>query len=597
MIKKVLSLLTPSERKHAGLLMGMILVMAFLDMLGVASILPLIAVLANPEQIQTNALLKAAFSNSGLIGIQTTKQFMFALGVIVFFLLVTSLAFKALTFYAQIRFALMREYTISKRLVEGYLHQPYSWFLGRHSADLGKTALSEVGTVIGNCMFPLMTLVAQSAVALALLFLLILVDPFLSLIVGAGLASGYLVIFIILKRKLNLLGQARSESNEKRYTSLSEAFGAAKEVKLGGMEQIFIERFAKPAKIFAKSHAAARAIGELPRLALEAFAFGGMLIILLYLMTTGGGFEDALPVIGLYAFAGYRLLPALQQIYNAFVSMSFARSALEALHKDLNSLHITDDQQVDLSLLPLKREIRLEQVDFRYSNTFNPALKGVNVRIPVNATVGLVGVSGSGKTTLIDVILGLLTPEGGTLSIDGQQISSANRRRWQSGIGYVPQQIFLTDDTVSANIAFGVPVDEIDQESVKRVAKIANIHEFVENELPQTYSTKLGERGSRLSGGQRQRIGIARALYNNPQVLILDEATSALDNLTEAKVMKSVTNFNQDLTTIIIAHRLSTLKECDQIYLMESGEVKASGNYNELSTNNEKFAAMAKNRP
>lgn len=573
--------------------MGMILVMAFLDAVGVASILPFIALLSNPELLQTNVALNAAFTASSHIGIYTTEQFLFALGVLVFVLLVTSLAFKALTTYAQTRFALMREYSIGRRLVEGYLHQPYSWFLNRHSADLGKTILSEVQTVIGNGMYPLMTLMAQSTVALALLVLLIIVDSLLALSVGVVLGLAYAGIFAVISGWLKRLGQSRTKANKERFTAVSEAFGAAKEVKVGGLEQAYIKRFAKPAEIYARVQATARVISELPRYALEAIAFGGMLLVILYLMAKSGSFVSALPIIALYAFAGYRLMPALQQIYGAFTQLRFAGPAVDALHQDLISLQATDAQRGHLSPLPLIQAITLNHVSYRYPNAPQLALKGIDLTIPARSTVGFVGATGSGKTTTVDVILGLLEPQEGALNIDGEPITSVNRRQWQRAIGYVPQHIYLADDSVAANIAFGVNAKDIDQQTVERAAKIANLHEFVVNDLPQGYATTVGERGVRLSGGQRQRIGIARALYHNPQVLVLDEATSALDNLTEQAVMEAVNNLGHDITIILIAHRLSTVRQCDQIFLLERGEVKASGTYDELNAGNQHFAEMA----
>ena len=594
MLKKLFSLLTKPERKHAGVLMGMILVMAFLDMLGVASILPFMAVLANPELVHSNAVLNTAFTISHHIGIHTSEQFLFALGVLVFVLLVVSLAFKALTNYAQIRFALMREYSIGKRLVQGYLHQPYSWFLNRHSADLGKTILSEVQKVIDFGMVSLMTLMAQSTVVLALLILLLVIDPLLAFSVGGVLGLAFATIFAALNGLLKRLGHARIQANEERFTAISEAFGAAKEVKVGGLEQAYSQRFAVPASIYAQSEASARVIAQLPRFALEAVAFGGMLLIILYLMAKSGSFAATVPVIALYAFTGYRLMPALQQIYYASAQLRFAGPALDVLHQDLISLQAVDAPQDHLSSLPLTQAITLSQVSYHYPNASQPALKGIDLNIPAHSTVGFVGATGSGKTTMVDVILGLLEPQEGHLSIDGQPLTATNRRKWQRTIGYVPQHIYLADDSVSANIAFGVHAKDVDQQAVERAAKIANLHEFVVSDLPQGYSTSVGERGVRLSGGQRQRIGIARALYHSPQLLILDEATSALDNLTEQAVMEAVNNLGHDITIILIAHRLSTVRQCDQIYLLDRGKVKAMGNFEELQKRNEQFKLMTR---
>jgi ATP-binding cassette, subfamily B, bacterial PglK len=588
-IKKLLDLLTPPERKRAYLLLSMILTMALLDMIGVASIMPFMAVLAKPELVETNAFLNAAYTK---LGFTDPQQFLFVLGMLVFVLLLVSLAFKALTTYAQLRFTLMREYSIGKRLVQGYLHQPYSSFLSRHSADMGKTILSEVSTVIHQGLMPVMTLVAQGAVAIALLTLLILIDPKLALIIGLTLAAAYALIFKATRGFLAYIGAERVKANQARFTAVSEAFGASKEVKVGGLEQAYIQRFSAPAQTYARHQATAQVISQLPRFALEAIAFGGMLLVVLYLMAQRGSFASALPIIALYAFAGYRLMPALQQIYGAVTQLRFAGPALDALHADLMSLqpaHPNPSQDA----IALKQAITLNQIQYCYPNAPQPALKNLCLTIPAKSTVGLVGSTGSGKTTTVDLILGLLEAQEGTLKVDDQAITEHNRRSWQRAIGYVPQQIYLADDTVAANIAFGIPAKDIDQAAVERAAKIANLHDFIANELPQQYQTTAGERGVRLSGGQRQRIGIARALYHNPQVLILDEATSALDNLTEQAVMEAVHNLGREITIILIAHRLSTVKACDTIFLLEKGELKAQGTFDELTQANERFRAMA----
>jgi len=592
-LKKLLALLTSPERKQAGLLMCMILLMALLDMLGVASILPFMAVLTSPESVQTNAMLNTAFTMSHYIGIETPEQFLFVLGVLVFVLLVTSLAFKAVTTYMQTRFSFMREYSIGKRLVEGYLHQPYSWFLNRHSADLGKSVLSEVGSVIIGGMIPLMTLMAQTAVAFALLILLIIVDPLLALFVGVAFALAYIGIFSLMSGQLKRLGKAHIDANKERFNAVSEAFGAAKEMKVAGLELVYTQRFSKPAEIYAKSQATAQVISQIPRYLLEAVAFGGMLLIILFLMAQKGSFAATLPILALYAFAGYRLIPALQQIYGAFTQLRFVGPVLDTLHQDLIRLQVPNTQNGQVSPLALTKAITLNQVSYWYPHSEQPALKGINLSIPVRSTVGFVGTTGSGKTTTVDVILGLLEPQEGCLSIDGCPITTANRRQWQSSIGYVPQHIYLADDSVAANIAFGVNANEIDQQAVERAAIMANLHEFVVNDLPHGYATTVGERGVRLSGGQRQRIGIARALYNIPQVLILDEATSALDNLTEQAVMEAIINLEHETTLILIAHRLSTVRQCDQIFLLDGGVVKAQGTFEEIKQTSEQFRIMA----
>lgn len=590
-LKKLLDLLTPTERKRAALLLGMILVMAIFDMLGVASIMPFMAVLANPQLVETNTALNAAFKSASMLGMTSAQSFLFALGFLVFVLLVVSLSFKALTTYAQTRFALMSEFSIGKRLVEGYLRQPYSWFLNRHSADLGKTILSEVNQVIYFAVMPSMNLIAHTTVALALLILLVLIDPVLALTVGLVLGTAYITIFKISSSFMTRSGNASINSNQARFLAVNEAFGAVKEVKVGGLEQVYIQRYAEPAEIYAKQQTAVQVVSQLPRFALEAIAFGGMLLVMLYLLAQGGSFATALPVIALYALAGYRLMPALQHIYGAATQLRFAGAALDALHKDLVSLPPASQNQGQ-GVISLKQAITLSNIHYSYPNSPVPTLKGITLKIPAKNTIGLVGSTGSGKTTMVDLILGLINAQQGSLEVDGNSINQNNLRAWQGIIGYVPQQIYLADDTISANVALGVDKKYIDQNAVENAAKIANLHDFVVNDLPMGYSTAVGERGVRLSGGQRQRIGIARALYHNPQILILDEATSALDNLTEQAVMEAVHNLGHKLTIILIAHRLSTVKECDTIFMLEKGEIKGQGSFYELTQANERFRAM-----
>ena len=587
-IKKLLYLLTSYERRRAMLLLVMILFMALLDMLGVASIMPFIAVLTNPNLVETNEILNTAYEFSSIFGVETNQQFLFVLGIFVFILLIISLAFKALTNYAQVRFARMREYSVGKRLLEGYLHQPYSWFLNRHSAELSKTILSDVSLVISKGFAPLMILITQSAVTLALFTLLIFVDLKLTLIIITTFSLAYGLIYKLNKNLMTRIGKAIFKANQERFGVLTEAFGASKEVKVGGLEKTYINRFSNPSKTLAQTIALEALVNQLPRFILEAVAFGGMLLVVLYLMAQGSDITTVIPVIALYAFAGYRLMPALQHIYISLTQMRIVGPALDSIHNDLKNLQLNIVDKIE-NPLQFNKEITLNHIHYNYPNASRTALKDINMSIPVRKTVGLVGATGSGKTTIADIILSLLEAQQGTLQADGIVINKNNQRAWQSSIGYVPQQIFLSDDTVAANIAFGIDSKSINQEAVEHAAKIANLHDFVINELPLHYKTTVGERGIRLSGGQRQRIGIARALYHKPRVLILDEATSALDNLTEKAVMEAVHNLKNNITIIIIAHRLSTVKKCDKIFLFEKGELKDEGTFDELININENF--------
>lgn len=579
--KKIIYLLNTQERRRAILLLSMILTMALLDMIGVASVLPFMTVISNPEIIETNYILIKLFNFSKLFGVENNQQFLFALGVMLLAMLVISLSFKALTVYAQVRFVQMREYSISKRLVEGYLHQPYSWFLNRNSADLGKTILSEVQQVIGSGMTPLMNLTSQAMVSIALIFLLLLTDPMLTLSIIILLGTAYGFIYMFAQKFLSLIGLERLKNNELRFLSISEAFGAAKEVKVGGLEDTFIERFSKSAKTFAQNQASAAVVSLLPRFALEAIAFGGIILIILFLMSQKGDFNNALPIISLYVFAGYRLMPALQGIYSSVAQLTFVGPSLNKLHDDLKNIKLSKVKQ-DQSDLSFNSSITLKNINYTYPNTSRKSLKNISLTIPAKTIVGIVGTTGSGKTTTVDIILGLLEPQNGTLEVDNMVINQKNSKTWRKCIGYVPQHIYLADDTIAANIAFGVDPININNNSVEKASKIANLHNFVINELPQKYQSKIGERGVRLSGGQRQRIGIARALYHNPKVLVFDEATSSLDNETEKSVIDAVNNLSEDITIIMIAHRLNTVKICDIIFKIENGELIGEGNFNQI---------------
>jgi ATP-binding cassette, subfamily B, bacterial PglK len=593
-IKKILYILTPRERKHAGFLLAMALVMAFIDMIGVASILPFVAVLANPSVIETNIILKTMLQFSNKFGVETNQQFLFALGIIVFVLFITSIAFKALTTYLQLVFINMREYTIGKRLIDNYANQPYSWVLSKHSADLGKSILSEVNLVVQNSINPLMQIITQIFVATALISLLIFHDPKLSLIACLALIITYVLTYIFIRGSLRHLGEQRLKNNKLRFTAVSELFNAFKEIKVGALEKNFIKRFADPAKTLAKHEASSKVLASLPHFALEAIAFGGMLLLILFLMSRSGGTLDTvLPIIALYALAGYRLMPALQKIYASIVQLRFVGPSLDALFEDLERLTPINLNE-NHSPLKFNKEIILNHVYYNYPNSSNKVLKDISLSIPARSTVGIVGSTGSGKTTTVDIILGLLKAKKGTLEIDDVIINKDNCRSWQRTIGYVPQQIYIADDTVAANIAFGVDYKDINQEAVEYAAKISNLHEFVINELPIKYETKVGERGVKLSGGQRQRIGIARALYHKPQLLIMDEGTSSLDNITEHIVMETISKIKKDFTIILIAHRLNSVKNCDNIFVLQNGQVKEQGNFEELIKNSETFNKMLK---
>ena len=586
-LNKFIYLLSTHERRRIIFLLFTVMIMAFIEMLGLASILPFIGMLSNPDILNTNKYLGEIFNYAKNFGVDSENEFIFFLGTFVFTLLIISLIFKASTTYLQVRFNSMCQYNIGRRIIEGYLNKSYSWFLNRNSAELGKNILTEVSTVVGNGLSPLLNLVVQSIMSLTILTLLIIVDPKLALIIGLILCLAYLIVYKSLLNIINLKSQERFNANQWRFTAVSEAFGAVKEIKLSGLEQTYIDRFSEPAKSLAKNQASLQVIGKLPRYAIEAIAFGGMLLIVLYLIAQSKNFTDAVPIIALYVFAGYRLMPSAQQIYISATQLRSIIPALDALYKDIASLE-KPVKKIGEKIL-FNKSINLRNINFNYPNNEKLALKKINLKIQSGTKVGIIGTTGSGKTTLIDLILGLLEPKDGKIEVDDKVINKNSLRSWQSLIGYVPQQIYLADDTIAANIAFGENPKNINLNDIETATKIANIHEFISKELPLKYQTKVGERGIRLSGGQIQRIGIARALYRKPQVLVLDEATSALDNITEKSVLDKLNNFGNNVTTIIITHRVTSIKNCDNIYIIDKGEIKGEGTFDKLEKENSLF--------
>jgi len=591
-VRKILELLSPEERRQLAWLLPAVVLMALLEVVGIASVTPFLALVSNPSSALENRLLALLYDRLGLTSV---NDFLIFLGVAALLVLTFSNAFTAFTTYHLTRFSYMRGYTLSKRLLVKYLSQPYIFFLGRNTAHLGTSLLTEVQQVITGVVVPSMKLLARTVVALFILVLLFVVDPVLALTVTVSFGGIYAGLFFASKRRLRRIGRVRVKANRERFKIAGEALSGIKDLKLSGREGLFIGRFSKAARRYASTQATSKVISDLPRYALETIAFGGIMLIIIYLLASGQGIARAIPIVGLYALSAYRLMPALQQIFAGITEVRFNLAALELLYEDLRrpSPEVSLDRHT-LKPLPFKRELSLQNVSFSYPDTERPALRNLTLSIQANTSVAFVGHTGSGKTTLIDVILGLLTPQEGTLSVDGAPLHGENLLRWQRGLGYVPQHIYLADDTVANNIAFGIPEDQIDREALERAAKIARLHDFIVRELPGGYDTVVGERGIRLSGGQRQRIGIARALYDNPDVLILDEATSALDGITEEEVFRAVEDLARTKTIVMIAHRLSTVRSCDQIYLMASGRVEAQGTYEELLATNATFRAMAR---
>ena len=594
-IGKILFLLSAKERKRGAIVLCLITVMALLEAIGIASVLPFLAVLGNPKVVYTNPVLASAYS---AFGMESLKGFLVALGVLSFALVLFSGLFRTLTHFAINRYVEMRRHSISERLLETYLRQPYSFFLDRSSADMAKNILTEVDQLILYILRPGMTLVAYAVVAAAIIGLLIVVDPVLAIVIALFFGGLYCFIYIIVRNALGRAGRDRLLANKERFETAGEALSGIKSIKLLGRERAYLSRFKGPSLRLAKQQVVVQIATQVPGFVIEALAFGSIILLTLMLLLTGSGpssqdtLGELLPLIGLYTLAGLRLKPAAQYIYQGIAKLKYSGPIVNAVYEDLsNRSELAEIRKFVPSKLAPSNRVFLRDIAYSYPKAPKPALTDFNLIIPVGSSVGIVGGTGAGKTTVVDVLLGLLRPTSGAVMVDEVPVTESNLSNWQQALGYVPQDIYLADSTVSENIAFGVPLGDIDHAQVQHCAELAQIHDFVIDEMPSGYSTVVGERGIRLSGGQRQRIGIARALYRQPSVLVLDEATSALDTVTERAVLEAVRSMPGSITLVLIAHRLSTVRQCDNIILMEKGRVEASGRFEDLESKYEIFIA------
>jgi ABC-type multidrug transport system fused ATPase/permease subunit len=589
--RKLFTLLDARERRNFCWLAIIMLLVAAAEIAGFSAVLMLLNVISSPDKIQTNSVLSFVYTR---LGFTSTFAFQVALALSVLGVVVCGLAVKAAGTNAMTRYSMMRGFTISSRLLAAYLRHPYPWFLRHNSAELEKNVLNEVDGLVARVITPSLRLVSHSILAVSILGFLLMVDPLVTLFCGGVLGLVYALIYLRVRGQLVRVGNDMKEALEARFLVAKEATGGIKDVKVMGLEEVYVQSYSVEAYRTAQALTRMGLVAELPRFILEAITFGTLVsLILLLLFRNGGNVTEIVPTLGVIALATMRLLPSLQQIYFGMVTIRAARPVLDAIVADFAaSPPPAPTIAPNAPSMKLERELELEQVSFVYESADRPTLFGIDLTIPARTTVGIVGGTGAGKTTLVDLILGLLSPAAGAIKVDGTALTADNLRSWQASIAYVPQTIFLTDDTIAANIAFGVPKDEIDMAAVEHAARVAALHDFILSDLPSGYDARVGERGVRLSGGQRQRIGIARAMYRDPTLLIMDEATSALDNVTEREVMGAVQRIRGDKTIILIAHRLSTVRTCDTIFLMERGRLLAQGSYDELLATSEVFRRM-----
>lgn len=594
-LKKLYLEFSEREKRQLFILACIIIVSALVQVIGIASIFPFISAASDPSVVDSNVYLHAVKT---YFGIDDNRHFIVILGAFVLLTLILTNVFLAFTTWVTMLFVVTTVNTLSFRMLQRYLNETYLFHLQRNSAELLKNITSEVLRVVNGGIMSAITIVSKGFTALCILILLVIVDPMIALIVGGVLGSSYALIYWTIRLRLAKTGIAITRLSYDRWRYINESLGGIKELKVLGRERFYLQQFRDVSEEIIKHQVFNRAAVDLPKYLLETVAFGGILSITIFLVAVRNDVQTVLPMISLYGLAGYRLMPALQGIFQSTATLRHDIAAVDLFYDDIKGtnnmpFNVENDEYVIEQALPLKQNLVIEDISFHYPDTTRNALSKLSITIPANTSIGIVGSSGSGKSTLVDMILGLIESQQGILSIDGEKLTKENMRAWQNNIGYVPQVIFLADSTVSANIAFGVPNSDIDQQAVERAAKMANLHDFIVDELEQGYETKVGEAGVRLSGGQRQRIGIARALYHEPSVLILDEATSALDTPTEQAVMEAVYNLSHKKTIIMIAHRLSTVKNCDKILWLEKGQIKGEGDYKHLMQTNSLFKKFA----
>ena len=593
-LKKLYSEFSSQEKRRLLLLSLIIIITALLQVVGVASIFPFISVASDPSIADKNVYLLAVKT---FLEIDDNRYFIVVLGGFVLLTLILTNLFLAFSVWVSLKFIVITNHAMAFRMLERYLNEDYLFHLRRNSAELLKNLTIEVFRVINGGILSAINIVSKGLTALCILTFLILVDPVIALVVGGGLGSSYAIIYWSIRLKLRRIGVLVTHLGTDRLRYINESLGGIKELKVLGRENYYLKKFHETQEEIAKHQIFNRAAVDIPKYLLEIIAFGGILSLTIYLVTVRDDVQTVLPMISLYALAGYRLMPALQGIFQNMATLKHDIAAVDVFYEDIKG---TNKQPVNFSdknkpiehPLPFDKELVLKDISFHYPNTAKQAVKNLSLTIKANTTIGIVGTSGSGKSTLVDIMLGLLESQQGGMSVDGVLLNKQTLPQWQKNIGYVPQVIFLADSTISANIAFGIPDNKIDKKAVEQAAKMANLHDFILEELEDGYQTIVGERGIRLSGGQRQRIGIARALYHDPSVLILDEATSALDSPTEFAIIESVYKLAHRKTIIMIAHRLTTIKECDEIIIMEKGQIVDGGTYESLSERSAYFKKL-----
>jgi ATP-binding cassette, subfamily B, bacterial PglK len=582
LLRRVLFLARPYGRaKLAGVFL-LSLAQAVFQVIGVTSIFPFLALAADPDRIRRSNFGTRFLS---LFPPMENFQLLLVAGVIAIAAILLSNAVNLLADYARTRYAQNFAHWLRVRLLRRMASQPYTYFLQRNSGHLLKKVLGDVLNYTTGVLLPILDMVARTVTTVLLLATLFLVQPVIALSAAIGLGGFYAITFRLLARKRREVDENLRKHSIGYYREANQMLGGIKPVKVQRAEEHFLARFAGHSAIIAKMGARV-AVFNSARYIVEPLAFGGLVVAVLLLAVKGRDFSDILPNLAVMALAGYRLLPAIQLLYTQLTQVSSMRHAVDEVYDEFveaetdGSVSPATSSDAMARARPLRwnDSITLREISFRYPDASRLVLEEFSLTIAKNISLGVIGPTGSGKSTFVDLLLGLYQPTTGEILIDDKPLTPALVPAWQASIGYVPQDIFLIDDTIARNIAFGLPDNEIDPARLREACAMAQLLEFIEGELPAGFDTSVGERGVRLSGGQRQRIGLARALYHRPSLLILDEATSALDVATEAKLLEALGSLAGKLTMVVAAHRLSTIAGCDKVVdLKDKSAVVAGG--------------------
>ncbi len=567
LIKRTYSLARPFGLRKASVVLLISISQGVFQVLGVTSIFPFLAVASDPGIIRDSGAGRRVL---GYLPPLSDEQLLIAAGILAISTMLLSNIINLLSDVSRVLYAKSIEHSMRVGLLKKMALRPYGDFLLENSGILLKKVMADVSTFTNGVLLPLLDSFTRIVTIILLLSTLFILNP--QVAAGASLVFGafYLIVFRILGGRRKAIAAGVKIAYRGMVQNTQQFLGGIKPIKVHQAEKHFVDRFETHSASEAKLMVWMPVYSFGPRYLIEPLAFGGVVLVVLIYARSSEELLSMLPFFGIVAFAGYRLLPAVQALYGSATQLTTARHALDEVYEEFASIDRSmNEEQTNredgFSCPPpysWERDIVLEDVGFRYPGESGAVFEGFNFEIPKNSSVGIIGQTGSGKSTLVDLILGLHFPSTGSILIDGKPLTPNNRRSWQAGIGYVPQDIFLTDDTISANIAFGVPEDEVDVSRLREVASAAQLLNFIEDELPQSWNSLVGERGVRLSGGQRQRIGLARALYHRPSLLILDEATSALDVSTENEVLKAINALSGQVTILIIAHRLNTIQGC-----------------------------------